>query len=65
MSCQDGEIAAPAGEVFDWDEVIALFGIREAGDLKKAQRKAILKRINTLADDFGRDYVIRKIALNS
>ena len=65
MSCQDGGISAPAGEVFDWDEVRALFGIRKSDDLGKKQKKAILKRVNTLADDFGRDYVIRKITLNS
>jgi hypothetical protein len=48
---------------FDWNELIDLFRIREAQTLNDEDRMRILEKINALTDRFGREYVIRKIAL--
>jgi len=45
---------------FDWQELVDIFRIDECGE---EQREALLRRINALTVRFGREYVIRKIAL--
>ncbi|QGY38645.1 hypothetical protein GM415_00305 [Pseudodesulfovibrio cashew] len=50
---------------FDWKEVCDLFCIREDEQPREEEREKILKRINKVTDEFGRDYVIRKIALHT
>jgi hypothetical protein len=54
-----------AWERFEWEEVMVLFSIREAETMREEERESLLERINGLAEDFGRNYVIRKIALSS
>jgi len=45
---------------FDWQELVDIFRLDECGE---EQREALLRRINALTVRFGREYVIRKIAL--
>lgn len=47
---------------FEWNEVADIFCIRE-GECEKDRREALMRRINGLTDKYGREYVIRKIAL--
>jgi len=48
---------------FDWKEVCDLFSIREPEEVEQAEREKILNRINKMTGEYGREYVIRKIAL--
>ncbi|MEF2232013.1 MAG: hypothetical protein V3571_13865 [Pseudodesulfovibrio sp.] len=48
---------------FDWKEVCALFSIRDSEELEATERERILNRINKMTGEYGREYVIRKIAL--
>jgi len=50
---------------FDWNELIDLFRIRDPQALNDEDRMRILKKINALTVRFGREYVIRKIALHA
>lgn len=50
---------------FDWNELIDLFRIPEAQTFNEEERMKIMEKINSLADRFGREYVIRKIALHA
>lgn len=47
---------------FEWNEVADIFGIRE-GECKEGDRETLMKRINDMSDKYGRDYVVKKIAL--
>lgn len=51
-------------QVFDWKELVDIFYIRE-GECDEKQRKTLIKRINDFTDTYGREYVIRKIALRT
>ena len=50
---------------FDWKEVCDLFSIRDSDDMEEAEREKILNRINKMTGEYGREYVIRKIALSN
>jgi hypothetical protein len=50
---------------FDWNELIDLFRIPEPQMVNEEERMKIMEKINNLADRFGREYVIRKIALHA
>ncbi|WP_207264620.1 hypothetical protein [Desulfovibrio sp. Huiquan2017] len=51
---------------FDWNEVADLFGIaEETPDLVEEERDKILERINSLSCRYGREYVIKKITLQT
>ena len=52
-------------ESFEWTEVVDLFGIEEAPEMQEQERDKILERINSLTDRYGREYVLRKIILQS
>ena len=52
-------------ESFEWTEVVDLFNIQENGEIEDQQRDRILERINSLTDRYGRDYVTRKLTLQS
>ena len=54
-----------AAKCFEWNELVDVFCIREAEQMKEEERQAILDRINNLADQYGREYVLQKIALLS
>lgn len=47
---------------FNWKELVDIFGIRD-GECEEEQRVTLMERVNSLADKFGREYVIKKIAL--
>jgi hypothetical protein len=47
---------------FEWNELVEIFSIRE-GEYKDKDRECIMQRLNTFAGKYGKDYVIRKIAL--
>ncbi|XXJ18608.1 hypothetical protein ACR42D_03460 [Desulfovibrio caledoniensis] len=51
---------------FEWNEVADLFGIKEeTPDLLEDERDRILERINALTCRYGREYVIKKITLQT
>lgn len=50
---------------FNWNEVADLFGIPEQGMPQEEERDRILERINSLSCRYGRDYVIKKITLQT
>ncbi|OIQ50646.1 hypothetical protein BerOc1_02587 [Pseudodesulfovibrio hydrargyri] len=51
---------------FEWTEVADLFGIEEENpDLLEDERDRILERINSLSCRYGREYVIKKITLQT
>lgn len=50
-------------DVFDWNELRDIFHIQESEVSDEGQRRKILDKINAIADEYGRDYVLRKIAL--
>lgn len=51
---------------FEWNEVADLFGIEEENpDLIEEERDKILERINALSCRYGREYVIKKITLQT
>ncbi|GEM_PF-1347763 len=54
-----------AAKCFEWNELVEVLCIREAERMDEAERKDILKRVNSLAARYGREYVVRKIALLS
>lgn len=47
----------------DWEAVRDLFGIRDDEELPEAEREEVVNRINRMIETYGRDYVVRKIAL--
>lgn len=49
---------------FEWNEIVDVFRIHDAEELEEEKREEILRRINSIADEYGREYVIRKIALD-
>jgi len=49
-------------EQFEWKELADIFCIRE-GECKGELREKLMQRINDITDKYGRDYVIKKIAL--
>ncbi|GAB7023113.1 hypothetical protein [Salidesulfovibrio brasiliensis] len=48
---------------FDWNEIVDVFSIPEEDALDEKKREEFLQRINSIADEYGREYVLRKIAL--
>ena len=51
-------------QLFDWKELMDIFCIRE-GECEEKQRETLMKRINCLTDKYGREFVIRKVALRA
>ncbi|WP_272701643.1 hypothetical protein [Desulfovibrio sp. Fe33] len=59
-------MAETQDQSFEWNEVADLFGIEdENSDMVEADRDRILERINTLTGRYGREYVIKKITLQT
>ncbi|WFS63173.1 hypothetical protein LF599_03140 [Pseudodesulfovibrio thermohalotolerans] len=59
-------MAETQDQSFEWNEVADLFGIEEENpDLVEAERDRILERINSLTDRYGREYIIKKITLQT
>lgn len=52
-----------ADNCFEWQELCELFCIHEE-EVEETERKKILERINKMTDQLGREYIIKKIALN-
>ncbi|MEZ7197155.1 hypothetical protein [Pseudodesulfovibrio karagichevae] len=53
-------------QCFEWTEVADLFGIEEENpEMLDAERDRILERINALTSRYGREYVIKKITLQT
>lgn len=56
----------PRENSFEWNEVADLFGIEdENADLHDEDRDRILERINSLSCRYGREYIIKKITLQT
>ncbi len=49
-------------EPFEWKELADIFCIRE-GECKGEIREKLMLRVNGFTDKYGREYVIKKIAL--
>lgn len=56
-------MAEGTNKYFEWKEVCDLFCIRDSETMQEAERNKIMSRINKVTDEYGREYVIRKIAL--
>ncbi|WP_316897766.1 hypothetical protein [Pseudodesulfovibrio indicus] len=52
-------------KTFDWNEVADLFGIPDQSMPREEERDRILERINSLSCRYGREYVIKKITLQT
>jgi len=55
-------MAQAQNEKFEWKELADIFCIRD-GECKGEFRDKLMRRINDIVDRFGREYVIKKIAL--
>ncbi|MBU1247355.1 MAG: hypothetical protein KKB70_01545 [Proteobacteria bacterium] len=49
--------------LFQWSEVEQLFHITNNTDYDETRRQALLDQINRLAENHGREYVVKRIAL--